>query len=80
MTTPQTNRQLAETTDMGMAMLIAEPKTSGYRPVSLVSTIREAREIAASDSSRSGETVYKVWARSHDGSYQVVYEIVDPAR
>jgi len=72
--------QISETTDLGMAMLIAESEVAGYRPVRLVSTIREARELAGSDSGRSGKTTYRVWAQSHDGSYQIVCEIVEPAR
>ena len=72
-------RQITETIDLGIAMLIAESEVGGYRPVRLVSTIREARELAESDSGRSGKTTYKVWAQAHDGSYEIVSEMGEPA-
>ena len=65
---------ITEETDLGIAVLIAESEDGGYEPVGPVSTVVEAREIAASDlrvrmkaQERGQETfcpdVYAVWAR-----------------
>lgn len=75
-------------TDLGLAMLIAEDEEGRTEPVSVASTINEARELATSDlRSRMhrlerGEStlcpyVYKVWARGIDGDYRVACEIDD---
>src|ERR1035441_8633882 len=40
---------LTDSTDLGLAMLIAEFEDGQYEPVGVVASIREAREIAESD-------------------------------
>ena len=42
-------RTIAEDKELVLALLIAETEDGGYEPVGPVATIREAREIAASD-------------------------------
>ena len=73
--------------NLGIAMLIAEFGEGNYQPVAAVSSINEAREIAASDMrarakelERGGEPAcperYVVWAQGSDGSYRRVREII----
>jgi hypothetical protein len=78
-TTKTRTRQIDEKTYLGIGMLIAE-SAAGYQPIAAVSTIREAKEIAAFHKGQHGPAIsYKVWAQSHDGSYTVIHEIVNPA-
>lgn len=74
---------------MRAGLLIAESDDGSYEPVSPVSTVSEAREIAASDFRRriketeGGTDVlcparYIVWARVSYGSYATIAEI-EPA-
>ncbi len=74
--------EIADGTDVGLAMLIAEDDEGNYFPVGPVSTIAEGREIARRDLcnrmrqlEQGGEPVwpetYKVWARDLDGVYAV---------
>ncbi len=76
---------LTDETELGTAMLIAEDDDGGYLPISTVSTIGEAREIAQDDFlrridelERGGEpfcpAAYKVWARGLDGVLAVAAE------
>jgi len=69
-------------TDLGLAMLIAESDDGQHQPVAVVGTISEAREVAESDlrdrmrQLEEGEepfcpSVYKLWARGIDGTYQL---------
>ena len=72
--------QIAETTDLGIAMLIAEFNTGEYFPVSAVGNLREAREIAQQHfndvtRSRAKKPQYRVWARGWKGAYESVAEI-----
>jgi hypothetical protein len=85
-----TSAKTIETKDdanLGIAMLIAEFGEGNYQPVAAVSSINEAREIAASnlrarmkELERGGEPAcperYVVWAQGHDGSYHQVKEIM----
>ena len=76
-------------TDLGLAMLIAEDDEGNHEPVAVVSTIREARELAESDQrERMGRlelgddaglcpVLYRVWARGIGGSYRLAHEISD---
>jgi hypothetical protein len=79
-------RTITETTDLGIGMLIAESEEGAYQPVGAVSTIREGREIAASDMRRRVHrleqgsdpmcpTRYLVWAQGDGGEYTTVAEI-----
>jgi hypothetical protein len=72
--TTHQNNQLTDTTDLGLAMLIIESEEGHYEPISVVSSIREAREIAntarisrAENLERGGEPFcpdrYVMWAR-----------------
>jgi hypothetical protein len=77
---------LTESTQLGLAMLIAEDEEGRYEPVAVVASIGEAREIAASDlrgrmrSLERGEDPglcpyeYKVWANGIDGCYRIAGE------
>jgi hypothetical protein len=47
--TPGFGTRLTDTTDLGIAMLIAVDNAAGYLPVATVSTIAEGREIAQDD-------------------------------
>jgi hypothetical protein len=77
---------IAETTDLGIGMLIAESEDGAYQPVAAVSTIREAREMANSDMrarmhrmEKGDEPMYParylVWARGDRGEFTSVAEI-----
>jgi hypothetical protein len=79
-------RVIGETTDLGIGMLIAESEDGAYEPVGAVSTIREGREIAASDMRRrmhrpeqGGDPMcparYLIWAQVDGGEYATVAEI-----
>lgn len=79
-------RTIAETADLGIGMLIAESEDGAYQPVGAVSTIREGREIAASDMRRRMHRLdqgsdpmcparYLVWAQGDGGEYATVAEI-----
>jgi hypothetical protein len=85
-----TSAKTIETKDdanLGIAMLIAEFGEGNYQPVAAVSSINEAREIAASnlcarmkELERGDEPAcperYVVWAQGHDGGYRQVKEIM----
>jgi hypothetical protein len=78
---------LTDSTNLGLAMLIAESEDGQYEPVAVVASIGEAREIAASDLKgrmrrldRDQETglcpyTYKVWANGIDGDYRIAIEL-----
>jgi hypothetical protein len=79
--------EIKDDANLGLAMLIAELGEGSYQPVAAVSSINEAREIAASDMcartmelERGGEPTcpkrYVVWAQGPDGSYRQVSEIM----
>ena len=79
--------EIKDDANLGIAMLIAEFGEGNYQPVAAVSSINEAREIAASnvrarmkELERGGEPAcperYIVWAQGHDGSYRQVKEIM----
>ena len=65
-------------TELRMGILVAEYDGGAYEPIAVVSTINEAKEIAASNlraRERSGRTtklIYKVWAEGMQGRYLVV--------
>ena len=79
--------KLTESTQLGLAMLIAEDEEGQYEPVAVVATLGEAREIAESDLRgrmrrlERGEDpgicpyVYKVWASGIDGFYRIAGEL-----
>jgi len=77
-------RPLQPDTQLGLAMLIAEDDEGPYKPVGVVISVNEAREIAASDMRdrmrrlERGEDdaglcryEFKVWAQGIDGDYRV---------
>ena len=78
---------LTETTNLGLAMLIAESEDGQYEPVGVVASISEAREIAASDLKGRMRRLdrdqdpglcpytYKVWANGIDGDYRIAIEL-----
>jgi len=77
---------LTDTTDLGLAILIVESADGHYAPISVVSSIREAREIASSDRMARVEDLdgggeplcperYVVWARGAKGEYLPAQEI-----
>jgi hypothetical protein len=78
---------LTETTNLGLAMLIAESEDGQYEPVGVVASISEAREIAASDLKGRMRHLerdqdpglcpysYKVWANGINGDYRVAIEL-----
>jgi hypothetical protein len=79
--------EIKDDANLGLAMLIAEFDGGSYQPVAAVSSINEARELAAGDMRArtkelelSGETTcpdrYVVWAQAADGSYRQVREIM----
>jgi hypothetical protein len=83
--------EIKDEANLGIAMLIAEFGEGSYQPVAAVSSIDEAREIAANDLcgrmkhlERGGEPAcperYAVWAQGSDGSYRQVKEIMPVAR
>jgi hypothetical protein len=79
--------ELTESTQLSLAMLIAEDEEGQYEPVAVVATIGEAREIAESDLrgrmrrlERGDDPglcpyVYKVWANGIDGFYRIAVEV-----
>jgi hypothetical protein len=81
--------QLQPSTDLGLAMLIAESEEGELEPVAVVATISEARDSADSDFRdrmrrlEQGEDavlcpfLYQVWARGTDGRYRLACEIAD---
>lgn len=82
-TATQRERVIGETTELGIALLIAESEDGTYQPVATVSTIREGREFATSDMrSRMQELErgadpmcparYLIWARNRSGEYATV--------
>jgi hypothetical protein len=83
--------KITDSTDLGLAMLIAESEDGQYEPVAVVANLGEAREIAQRDlRSRmtrleQGESplcpyAYKVWARGIDGEYRIALDIEDAVR
>lgn len=79
--------RLEEDTELSGAMLIAEDDDGHYEPVGQPISIREAREIAASDMrgrmrhlERDEDagicpSLYRVWARGIGGDYKVAIDI-----
>lgn len=79
-------RTLAETTDLGIGMLVGEAEDGTYQLVGPVTTILEARDIASNDMRLRRDRLeqgndpicperYVVWARGFGGEYGVVAEI-----
>jgi hypothetical protein len=77
---------LSDTTDLGLAMLIVESEDGHYEPISAVSSIREAKEMAKADRMARSENLergaeplcpyrYCVWARGVNGRYRRAHEI-----
>lgn len=78
---------LENDTDLGLALLIVEDEEGHYEPVANVSTINEAKELAADDLLFRRERlerdedpglcpyVYKLWARDIHGEFRVAWEI-----
>ena len=79
---------LTDSTNLGLATLIAEDEQGHYEPVSVVNSISEAREIAASDLRGRMRRLerdqdpglcpynYKVWAAGIEGGYLVAAELL----
>jgi len=76
--TPGFAIEIKPDTELQGAMLIAEFAGGGYRPVSQVINLNEAREIAhddlAGDKGQPART-YAVWARGLDGEYCIAARI-----
>ena len=83
---PSLRSEIKTDTELGSALLIAQSEDGAYEPVSVVSTINEAIEIAQGnfqrrlkDLDRGGASMcparYVVWVRNLDGDYEVVSEI-----
>jgi len=80
---------LQPSTDLGLAMVIAESEDGQHEPVAVVGTISEARDFANSDFrdrmhrfEKAEDSVlcpflYQVWARGTDGRYRLACEIAD---
>jgi hypothetical protein len=78
---------LTDSTNLGLAMLIAESADGQYEPVAVVASIGEAREIAESDLKGRMRRLdrdqdpglcpyaYKVWANGIDGDYRIAIEL-----
>ena len=74
-------------TELGLAMLIAEDEEGHHEPVTVVSTINEAKEVAKSDLrgrmrrlERGDDPgmcpyTYRLWARGVDGDYRIAFEL-----
>lgn len=73
-------------TDLGLALLVAEFDGGSYELVSMAATRAEAEELVHHDMVRrmrdlekgaepTCPTVYKLWARTHTGGFQVAAEI-----
>jgi len=84
--TPNRRAGIEPDTDLGSGLLIARSEDGAYEPVSAVSTINEAIEIARgnfqrrlNELDRGGEPMcperYVVWARNREGDYEIVSEI-----
>jgi hypothetical protein len=84
--TPGFAIRLTDTTELGLAMLILESEDGSYEPLAVVSSISEAREMAADDlRRRMGDlergkepmcpAIYKVWAQGVDGGYRIAATI-----
>ena len=70
--------------DLGVAMLIAETEDGHYEPVAVVSSVAEAREIAAGDFARRLKETsigcedvtcparYAIWAQGLGGEYKLL--------
>jgi hypothetical protein len=82
----QTAKPIDENTDLGFGLLIAEAEGSGYEPVTMVSTIRDAGQIVEQDLrnrmselERGGEPMcparYAVWKQGERGNYRIVSTI-----
>jgi hypothetical protein len=80
--------EIKDSTDLGLAMLIAESEDGQYEPVAVVANVGEAREIASDDMAsrmrrlEHGESplcpyTYKVWARGIEGEHRIACEIKD---
>ena len=79
---------LTDSTNLGLAMLIAESEDGQYEPVGVVASISEAREIAGSDLKGRMRRLerdqdpglcpynYKVWAAGIEGGYLVAAELL----
>ncbi len=86
--TPGFAIRVTDSTELGLAMLIAEDEEGRYQPIGCVVSINEAREIAASDlRGRMRELergsdpglcpyVYRVWATGLQGDYLQAAEIL----
>ena len=80
--------EITDSTDLGLAMLIAESEDGQYEPIAVVGNVGEARELAADDFRSRMERLeaggdpicphaYKVWARGIDGEHRIACEITD---
>jgi hypothetical protein len=80
----QSATPIDETAELGFgAILVAEGEGGGYEPIGIVSTVREARQIADEDLEIRMEDItkgaepmypahYAVWTRSDRGAYRVI--------
>src|ERR1035437_9395179 len=78
--------EIKDSTDLGLAVLIAESEDGQYEPVAVIANVGEAREIASDDMAsrmrrlEHGESplcpyTYKVWARGIEGSYLLAADL-----
>ena len=79
--TPGFNITIMPETNLVNAMLILEDEEGHYEPITLASTIDEAREMAISDSQHRGPDslcpyVYKLFATGNGGKLRLVAEFL----
>jgi len=75
-----------ENATLALGLLVAEAEDGSYEPVAMVSTIREAREVAGQnfrnrmiENENGGDPLYParyaVWQQSREGGYRIVSAI-----
>lgn len=80
MKTRKTPAALTDATNLGTALLIAEFEDGNYRPVALVGSIGDGREIAASHMRNAAAAMergaeiacpggFAIWSTGFDGAY-----------
>lgn len=80
-----THPTLTEDQDLGLALLVAEFEGGAYQPISPVSTLAEARELAQGDLRARAKqlatglepacTHYRLWKRDDRGTFVVAADI-----
>jgi hypothetical protein len=68
--TPGFSCVIDRTTDLGLAMIIAELPDGTYQPVGLASSLSEAEEVISTYRGPAGDT-FRLWARGLRGEHKV---------